>query len=57
MQWRSVDGLATQIYLLPSHAMQNGRKLSFFLSRKLGKKIEDQPDVVARVFNIKLDQL
>ena len=28
-----------------------------FLSRKLGQKIEDRPDVVARVFNIKLDQL
>ena len=32
-------------------------EIKLFLSRKLGKKIEDRLDVVARVFNIKLDQL
>ncbi|KAL0008393.1 hypothetical protein SO802_009895 [Lithocarpus litseifolius] len=32
-------------------------KIELFLSRKPGQKIEDRPDVVARVFKIKLDQL
>ena len=32
-------------------------EIELFLSRKLGQKIEDWPDVVARVFKIKLDQL
>ncbi|XP_050279142.1 uncharacterized protein LOC126720581 [Quercus robur] len=32
-------------------------EIELFLSRKPGQKIEDRPDVVARVFKIKLDQL
>ncbi|XP_075645785.1 uncharacterized protein LOC142616929 [Castanea sativa] len=32
-------------------------EIDLFLSRKPGQKVEDRPDVVARVFKIKLDQL
>ena len=32
-------------------------EIDLFLSRKPGQKVEDRPDVVARVFEIKLDQL
>ncbi|KAL4626735.1 hypothetical protein ACB092_05G119100 [Castanea dentata] len=32
-------------------------EIDLFLSRKPGQKVEDRPDVIARVFKIKLDQL
>ncbi|KAK4597272.1 hypothetical protein RGQ29_015015 [Quercus rubra] len=32
-------------------------EIDLFLSKKPGQKVEDQPDVVARMFKIKLDQL
>ncbi|KAM3739279.1 hypothetical protein ACB098_08G012800 [Castanea mollissima] len=33
------------------------QEIDLFLSRKPGQKVEDRPDVIARVFKIKLDQL
>ena len=32
-------------------------KIELFMSRKPGQKVEDRPNVIARVFKIKLDQL
>ena len=47
--------LSGPIYYL--HLQKKWPEIDLFLSRKPGQKVEDRPDVVARVFKIKLDEL
>ena len=56
LQWRYVDGQVTQIYFLHLLAIQNGQNQSFFRTYE-GLKYEDRPDIVSRVFKIKLGEL
>ena len=55
MQWLYVKAL--RISSLHSLATPKWKEIQYFLEMIPGQKAEDRPDIVVRVFKIKLDQL